>query len=67
MDDRYGHPPEDEAPKDPAEGVRIIGAEEAAEALERAMSRRGSPTRSRGSATARRRSPRACARRSASR
>ena len=35
MDDRYGHPPEDEAPKDPAEGVRIIGAEEAAEALER--------------------------------
>lgn len=35
MDDRFGHPPEDEAPKDPTEGVRIIGAEEAAEALER--------------------------------
>jgi phosphatidate cytidylyltransferase len=35
MDDRYGHPPEDEGPSDPAEGVRIIGAEEAAEALER--------------------------------
>lgn len=35
MDDRFGNPPADEAPKDPTEGVRIIGAEEAAEALER--------------------------------
>ncbi len=35
MDDRYGHPPADDGSKNSTEGVRIIGAEEAAEALER--------------------------------
>nr|MBA3302883.1 hypothetical protein [Acidimicrobiia bacterium] len=42
VDDKLGRP-DDERPGDPAEGVRIIGAEEAAEAMERGdvASRRG--------------------------
>ena len=35
MDDQRRSRPEDATPKDPAEGVRIIGADEAAEAMER--------------------------------
>ena len=35
MDDQHRSRPDDERPADPAEGVRIIGADEAAEAMER--------------------------------
>ena len=44
MDDEKGFPPEDRVEEDSAEGVRIIGAEEAAEAIER-----GDVARRRGS------------------
>lgn len=67
MDDQRTGREGDKAPKDPAEGVRIIGPDEAAEALERGDVASPAPMTSFASATGRPARPRVPVRRCDSR